>query len=685
VFKKILIANRGEIACRIARTCRRLGIEVAGVHSAADANALHVKTIGESYEIGRAAASDSYLRIDAVIAAAKAAGAEAIHPGFGFLAENAAFARAVEAAGLVFIGPTPDVIERLGDKASAKREAEAANVPTVPGSQMPSEDPAAIARTVRELGLPAMLKAAAGGGGKGMRAVADLDGLAGEIDSAMREAKNSFGSAGLIVERLIEHGRHIEVQIAGDGKGNVIHLFERECSLQRRHQKLIEEAPATNLAAKLRERMLTDAIRLGQRLRYRGVGTVEFIVSGDSYYFLEVNPRLQVEHPVTEMVTGIDIVELMLRIAAGNGLPVSQADIKCTGHAVEARICAEDPANNFLPCTGELAYVRFPDAGVRVETGVETGSAVTPYYDSMLAKLIAHAETRDEALDKLGRALDQTSIFGITTNQSFLTRLIGLPDTRNATFHTRLIDEQIDQLVNKAERSDTEALALGAYFWMTRQRPPAATNPSHNPPYNPSYNPWQSRETTGWQMAAGDDGLSPIPILHLEAAGTSAEIRFAPLQADGTMIVGINDDRRSVRLVPDDDDSFTAVVGSRRETVRIRQHDQTLFVHDRRGVHTLTAIPYLTYISATAETSGELRAPMMGMILKVNVSVGDRIKAGDVAAILESMKMELRISSETDGVVTAVNCRAGETVERNAVIVVVAPDGQTACDGPVAP
>ena len=669
MFKKILIANRGEIACRIARTCRRLGIEVAGVHSAADANALHVKTIGESYEIGRAAASDSYLRIDAVIAAAKAADAEAIHPGFGFLAENAAFARAVEAAGMVFIGPTPDVIDRLGDKASAKREAEAADVPTVPGSQMPSEDPAAIARTVRELGLPAMLKAAAGGGGKGMRAVADLDGLAGEIEAAMREAKNSFGHGGLIVEKLIEHGRHIEVQIAGDGKGNVIHLFERECSLQRRHQKLIEEAPAANLAAKLRERMLTDAVRLGQRLNYRGVGTVEFIVSGDSYYFLEVNPRLQVEHPVTEMVTGIDIVELMLRIAAENDLPVAQADIKCGGHAVEARICAEDPANNFLPCTGELAYVRFPDAGVRVETGVESGSTVTPYYDSMLAKLIAHAETRDEALDKLGRALDQTSIFGITTNQSFLARLIGLPETRNATFHTRLIDEQIGQLVDRAKGSDTEALALGAYFWMTRQRPPIATDSSHNP--------WLSREATCWQMAAGDDGLSPIPILHLEAAGASAEIRFAPLQADGTMLVGINDDRLSVRLVPDDDDSYTTVVGSRRETVRIHQHDQTLFVHDRRGVHTLTAIPYLTYISAAAETSGELRAPMTGMILKVNVSVGDRIKAGDVAAILESMKMELRISSETDGVVAAVNCRAGETVERNAVIVVVEPDAPT--------
>jgi 3-methylcrotonyl-CoA carboxylase alpha subunit len=669
VFKKILIANRGEIACRIARTCRRLGIEVAGVHSSADADALHVKTIGESYEIGGAAASDSYLRIDAVISAAKTAGAEAIHPGFGFLAENAAFARAVEAAGLVFIGPTPDVIERLGDKASAKREAEAAHVPTVPGSPTPSEDAAAIARIVRELGLPAMLKAAAGGGGKGMRAVSDLDGLAGEIEAAMREAKNSFGYAGLIVEKLIEHGRHIEVQIAGDGNGNVIHLFERECSLQRRHQKLIEEAPAANLAAKLRERMVADAVRLGQRLNYRGVGTVEFIVSGDSYYFLEVNPRLQVEHPVTEMVTGVDIVELMLRIAAGDGLPLAQGDIRCRGHAVEARICAEDPANNFLPCTGELAYVRFPDSGVRVESGVETGSTVTPYYDSMLAKLIAHADTRDEALDKLGRALDQTSIFGITTNQGFLTRLIGLPETRNATFHTRLIDEQIDRLVDRTRGPDAEALALGAYFWLTRQRPPAAGNPAHNP--------WQSRETTGWQMAAGDDGLSPIPILHLEAAGASAEIRFAPRQADGTMIVGINDDKLSVRLVPADGDDFTAIVGNRRETVRIHQHDQTLFVHDLHGVHTLTAIPYLTYISAVAETSGELRAPMTGMILKVNVAVGDRIKVGDVAAILESMKMELRINSETDGVVAAVNCRAGETVERNAVVVIVAPDGQT--------
>jgi 3-methylcrotonyl-CoA carboxylase alpha subunit len=664
VFKKILIANRGEIACRIARTCRRLGVETAGVHSSVDPDALHVRTIGESYLIGGAAAADSYLRIDAVIAAAKTAGAEAIHPGFGFLAENAEFARAVEAAGLVFIGPTPEVIERLGDKASAKREAEAAGVPTVPGSQRPSEDVATVAGIVKELGLPAMLKAAAGGGGKGMRAVSQVDGLADEIEAAMREAKNSFGSAGLIVEKLIERGRHIEVQIAGDGKGNVIHLFERECSLQRRHQKLIEEAPAANLPAALRERMTADATRIGKRLNYRGVGTVEFIVSGGDYYFLEVNPRLQVEHPVTEMVTGIDIVELMLRIAAGEGLQFVQQDIVCSGHAVEARICAEDAADNFMPCTGNLAYVSFPAAEVRVETGVESGSAVSPYYDSMLAKLIASAETRDEALDRLGRALDRTSIFGITTNQAFLARLVDLPETRDATFHTRLIDEQIDRLVEKTKGPEVEASALGAYFWMMQQRPRAASNP------------WQSRETTAWQMSAGGDGLSPIPVLHLESDGASAEIRFAPQRADGSMIIGVNNDKVSVNLVPADDGSFIAIVADRRESVRIVQHGQTLFVHDRRGVHTMTAIPYLTYISAAAETSGELRAPMMGMIRKVNVASGDKVKVGDVVAILESMKMELRISSQIDGTVTAVNCRANETVERNAIVVVIEADGQ---------
>lgn len=662
MFRKILIANRGEIACRIARTCRRLGVAVAGVHSTADADALHVKTIGESIEIGGAAASDSYLRIDAVIAAARAVGAEAIHPGFGFLAENAAFARAVEAAGMVFIGPTPETIEHLGDKASAKREAFAAGVPTVPGSDAPTASLPEIERAVRSIGLPVMLKAAAGGGGKGMRAVRSFDGLHEDVESAMREAKNAFGSADLIVEKLVERGRHIEVQIAGDGTGNVVHLFERECSLQRRHQKLIEEAPAANLPSGLRERMLQDAVRLGRRLNYRGVGTVEFIVSGSDYYFLEVNPRLQVEHPVTEMVTGIDIVETMLRIAAGEGLPFAQDDVACRGHAAEARICAEDPSSDFMPCTGEIAYARFPSHGVRVETGIESGSFVSPYYDSMLAKLIACGKNRDQVLDKLRSALDQTSIFGVTTNLEFLGRLIALPATREATFHTRLVDEQIDALTKHADGADAQALALGAYFWMMRQRQSASDNP------------WRSTAMTGWHMGAEDDGMSPIPILHLEAAGRNAEIRFAPLKPDGSMLIGVNDARIAVKLSAIPDDKFVASVDSRRETVRIWQKDNAIFVHDPRRAHMMTAIPYLRYISAGSEMSGELRAPMTGVVLKVNVVPGDRIRAGDAAVVMESMKMELRLASKVDGVVAAVHVRPGDTIERNAVVAVIETD-----------
>jgi 3-methylcrotonyl-CoA carboxylase alpha subunit len=664
VFNKILIANRGEIACRIARTCRRLNVAVAGVHSAADAGALHVRVIGESIEIGGAPASESYLRIDAVIAAAKTTGAEAIHPGFGFLAENAAFARAVENAGLVFVGPRPETIERLGDKASAKQEAVAAGVPTIPGSKLPCEDVKEIERLVRELGLPVMLKAAAGGGGKGMRAVSSFTGLGGEIESAMREAKSAFGHPGLIVEKLIRHGRHIEVQIAGNGKGNVVHLFERECSLQRRHQKLIEEAPAANLPSWLRDKMLGDAVRIGERLSYRGVGTVEFIVSGADYYFLEINPRLQVEHPVTEMITGIDIVEIMLRIAAGEDLPFTQAEISRNGHAIEARICAEDPNDNFMPSTGDIAFASFPDTYVRVETGIESGSTVTPWYDPMLAKLVAHANTRAETLGKLHHALDETSIFGISTNQDFLKRLIALPATRDATFHTRLIDEQIDQLVEGTNIFDTEALAVGARFWMMRQRHPATADP------------WQSRETTGWRMATGDEGLSPIPILHLESSGVSAEIRFGPLKSDGSMLIGVNDDQIQVKLVALQDEQFSTVVGLRRDTVRILQRDNTIFLRDPRRTHTLTAIPYLNYISATAAVSGELRAPMTGIVLKVNVAIGDHVRAGDAAIIMESMKMELRIASEIDGIVTRMHFQPGETVERNTVVAVVEPEAR---------
>jgi 3-methylcrotonyl-CoA carboxylase alpha subunit len=659
VFKKILIANRGEIACRIARTCRRLGVEVAGVHSRADAGALHVKAVGESIEIGGAPATESYLRIDAVIAAARATGSQAIHPGFGFLAESASFARAVEAAGLVFIGPTPETIERLGDKALAKQEAERTGIPIVPGSRSPSEDPAEIAAAVRKIGFPVMLKAAAGGGGKGMRALKGPDGLDQDIESAMREAKNAFGNAGLIVEKLLERGRHIEVQIAGDGAGNVVHLFERECTLQRRHQKLIEEAPAINFPAAMREAILADALRLGRQLSYRGVGTVEFIVSGDTYYFLEVNPRLQVEHPVTEEVTGLDIVELMLRIASGEGLPVTQRDIVCKGHAVEARICAEDPADNFLPSTGTLSCVRFPIGAVRVESGVETGSVVTPYYDSMLAKLIARGKTREAALERLDAALGETSIFGVTTNLDFLRRLIALPETREAIFHTRLIDDRLGELAAPGAAPPVEAFALAACFWLMAKREAVSADL------------WHWRAMTGWHMGDGGEGLSPIPVLHLEARGATAEIRFSPQRVDGTMLIAVNEQHVTVGLERLRDEDHLAILGGRQETVRLHQDGEKLYVHGCCGMHAFRAIPYLTYVSATAESSGELRAPMMGMITRINVAVGDAVKAGDVVAVMESMKMELRIVSVMDGFVATVNCKTGDMVERNAVVAVV--------------
>lgn len=662
MFNKILIANRGEIACRIARTCRRLGVAVSGVHSSADRDALHVREIGETVEIGGAAAAESYLRIDAVIAAAQSTGAQAIHPGFGFLAENADFARAVEAAGLVFIGPTPDVIERLGDKASAKQEAIAAAVPTIPGSEASSVDPAQIAQSARAIGLPVMLKAAAGGGGKGMRSIHALDGMEQEIESAMREAKNSFGDAALIVEKLIENGRHIEVQIAGDGKGHVIHLHERECTLQRRHQKVIEEAPAANLSQSLSSRMAADAVRLGERLKYRGVGTVEFIVSADDYYFLEVNPRLQVEHPVTEMITGLDIVEIMLRVASEGSLPLTQVDVKVSGHAVEARICAEDPAAGFLPSTGMLVQVSLASVGVRVETGIETGMNVTPYYDPMLAKLIAYAPTRDGALDRLKLALEQSVIFGVTTNREFLKHLIDLPQTRDSTFHTRLIDEQIAGWKLDEVRHGSDTLAVAACYWLSRQRAPAGGTP------------WSRWSSSNWSLeSAQGDGLSPVPNLYIDVAGKSEAIRFGPVAADGSMLVAVGEERLRVKVEPGAGASFQASVGSVRQTVQLVLEGDRLHVQDRRGTHSLRAVPYLSYVSASSQANGELKAPMMGLILKVNVSPGDRVGKGDVIAILESMKMEMRITSECDGTVDSLNCTPGQTVERGSTVAVITP------------
>jgi 3-methylcrotonyl-CoA carboxylase alpha subunit len=440
VFRSVLIANRGEIACRIAATLREMGIRSVAVVSAADRGALHARAADAVVEIGPAEPRASYLNAGALIDAARRAGAEAIHPGYGFLAENAEFAAAVEAAGLVFIGPTPEQVRLAGDKRSARALAERAGVPVVPGAE--GDDDAALAAAAQRIGYPVIVKAALGGGGKGMRVVDEAAGLAEAIDAARRLAASAFGDATVYLEKRIERPRHVEAQVLGDGRGGAIHLFERECSLQRRHQKVIEESPSPAFDAALRERLAHAAVAFARALRYRGAGTVEFLVAeGGAFHFLEMNTRLQVEHPVTELVTGVDLVRAQLVIAAEGRLPIAQEDVRTHGWAIEARVYAEDGARGFLPQAGEAVKVRWPRMPfVRVDAGIESGDAVPVHYDPILGKVIAWGRDRDAALDRLAHALDQTVIHGVVTNLPFLRALARAPETRRAAFDTEWIE-----------------------------------------------------------------------------------------------------------------------------------------------------------------------------------------------------------------------------------------------------
>ncbi|MDP6405129.1 MAG: biotin carboxylase N-terminal domain-containing protein [Alphaproteobacteria bacterium] len=445
MFDKILIANRGESACRVGATCRRLGLPAATVHSSAERAALHVRLIGESIEIGGPAASQSYLDGEAIIAAARAVGAEAIHPGIGFLSEDAGFARAVEAAGLVFIGPTPETLERFADKRAAKAEAREAGIPTLDGGADGSAEVAEVAAIVRGQELPVLLKAAAGGGGRGLRIVTTLDDLEQEIESAIREANGAFGRGDLMVERYLDQARHIEVQIAGDGSGRVIHLFERECSLQRRYQKVVEEAPAPDLEPGMRQAITAAACALGERAAYRGVGTVEFLVAGFDWYFLEVNPRLQVEHPVTEMICGLDLVREMIRVASGAPLGFTQDEIRFHGHAIECRINAEHP-ETFMPSPGRVGDYHAPGGlGVRVDSGLYSGYSVPPHYDSMIAKLIAHGTNRNECLMRLRRALGEYVIDGLNTTIPLHQRLVEVADFVNGDYDIHWLEHFVEE------------------------------------------------------------------------------------------------------------------------------------------------------------------------------------------------------------------------------------------------
>lgn len=663
-IKTLLIANRGEIACRIARTARAQGITPVGVHSDADANALHVREIERSILIGVGPASESYLKIDAVIAAAKQAGADAIHPGYGFLAENPEFAKSVEAAGMIFVGPTTETLDRFGDKASAKEAAIAAGVPVVSGAAGAKSDPDEIAAEVRKMGFPVLLKAVGGGGGRGQRLVETEETLMQDIEGALREAKSTFGSEGMLLERFLPKARHVEVQIAGDGNGHVVHLFERDCTLQRRHQKVIEEAPAWGLPRDLLDQIASDAVKLGESLNYRGLGTVEFLVADGAYFFLEVNPRIQVEHPVTEAITGLDLVSLHIRIAEGAGLGLVQSDITCTGHAVEARLYAEDPANEFAPSTGEITTLALPQ-GVRVDNGVAEGDEVSPFYDPMITKLIVHAKDRETALAHLAEALDQTIVAGVETNRDFLAALTRDADFAKMNVHTRWIDTRIKALTTLAKDNQGGLWrAVAAMLFVSKGRNDLTTNP------------WAAHSGfTGWRLRSGDGLIDAGQRVTLTSADLEAEeLRVGPIDAAGQVTVFSADETPLMLVCVELEPGLWQVTHNGEVLMmRARINGAAIEISTKNMRRLFNATPPLAFAGAEASAERQVESPLTGLIVDVIVSEGEAIAEGDVIAILESMKMEISIKAAASGIATNISVSKGMMVDRGQIIAEIAP------------
>jgi len=650
MFKSVLIANRGEIACRIARTAKRLGLRTIAVYSEADSAALHVRLADEAHPIGPAPAADSYLRINALIAAARAAHAECIHPGYGFLAENADFAQACIDAGIVFVGPKPAAIRAMGLKNSAKALMEKAGVPVVPGYHGDMQEPKFLKQKAYEIGYPVLIKAVAGGGGKGMRRVdrhADFDAA---LAAAMREAKAAFGDERVLIEKYVNAPRHIEMQVFADRHGNAIHLNERDCSLQRRHQKVIEEAPAPGMSAQLRAAMGEAAVAAAKAAGYEGAGTVEFIADGtgglkqDRFWFMEMNTRLQVEHPVTEAVTGLDLVEWQFRIAAGEKLPLKQEQVKLDGHAVEARLYAEDPERGFLPSTGRLIALKFPQGeGLRVDTGVEEGSEVTPFYDPMLAKLIAHGNSRHEALDRLAGALDNTIVVGPRSNAGFLAALCRAEGFRKGDFDTGFIDRSLAALGAVPQGLDRAAAALGTQKLVERESTRIAAVFEREPDAPAS--PWDSGDA--FQLS-GARRLA-LPIL-AEGESIVAQVAYGP----GGALVAIDGN------APASD----AVALDAGDAIYVLRH----------GRQTKVSLRDLSLDEAGDDAAGGLvRAPMHGKVLALLVEQGARVRRGQRLAIIEAMKMEHTLTAPIDGTVAEIAVVADAQVAEDAKVMVIEP------------
>jgi acetyl-CoA carboxylase biotin carboxylase subunit len=656
-FNKILIANRGEIALRVMRTCRVMGISSVAVYSDADALALHVRFADEAVHIGRAPSKDSYLSIEKIIEAAKRTRAEAVHPGYGFLSENADFAEACEAAGLLFIGPSADAIRRMGLKSTARRMMAAAGVPVVPGYDGDDQSLDGLRKNAEAIGLPVLIKASAGGGGKGMRVVGVAGELREAIEGARREAEKAFGDGTLLVEKYIDNARHVEVQILGDKHGGLMHLFERECSIQRRHQKVIEESPSPAVNPELRGRMCEAAIAAGRAIGYTNAGTVEFILApSGEFYFIEVNTRLQVEHPVTEMITGLDLVKLQIEIAEGNSLSVAQQDLKQTGHAIEARLYAEDPNNQFLPATGALHEWDVPSStgGLRIDSGVDRGTEIGIHYDPLLAKLIAHAPDRETARRRLGFALRNLVALGVRTNREFLMRTLQHPGFAVGKYHTGFIDEHLNELITQGdEADDLIAASVVALYVSKQQQTKAAILPNLAPSYrnNPfrdpsikllvgdgafeiSMRPWE-RSLPGRELTA-DTGSDSFVLSHNDWQANAQVVSFEP----GSIRVTIDGVQRAFRIAEAGDQFFVQSQSSSRLVMRAARYPRSHAASEHESAY----------------------APMPGQILKVLVSIGQQVSAGDPLVILEAMKMEQTLRASSSGVVEAVLVKQGDVV-----------------------
>ncbi|MEU1179389.1 biotin carboxylase N-terminal domain-containing protein [Streptomyces sp. NPDC005820] len=633
MFETVLVANRGEIAVRVIRTLRSLGVRSVAVFSDADADARHVREADTAVRLGPAPAAESYLSAERLLGAAARTGAQAVHPGYGFLAENAAFARACEEAGLVFIGPPAEAISLMGDKIRAKETVQAAGVPVVPGGRDPD-----LAEAARALGAPVLLKPSAGGGGKGMRLVRDLTLLEEEIAAARREARASFGDDTLLVERWVDRPRHIEIQVLADGHGNVVHLGERECSLQRRHQKVIEEAPSVLLDEEIRAAMGEAAVQAARSCGYRGAGTVEFIVPGgdpSSYYFMEMNTRLQVEHPVTELVTGLDLVEWQLRVAAGEKLDFAQEDVRLTGHAIEARICAEDPARGFLPSGGTVLRLSEPQGdGVRTDSGLSEGTEVGSLYDPMLSKVIAYGPDRPTALRKLRAALAETVTLGVQTNAGFLRRLLGHPAVVAGELDTGLVERVVDSLVSAEVPEEVyEAAAAVRLEALKPETGGGWTDPFSVP--------------SGWRL-----GGAPKPVGF--PLRVTEPVEYVP---------------RGTHTVTDDQVSVTL------DGVRHTFHRAADWVgRDGDSWHVRDHDPVAASLTGSAHAGADsLTAPMPGTVTVVKVAVGDEVAAGQSLLVVEAMKMEHVISAPHAGTVAELDVTPGTTVAMDQVLAVVTP------------